>query len=153
MEALGNAWYGWWKPLTDLTQTFRVFHLCTFNVAAFFFRGHPYIWHNYCMPRLSKTCPPIFLHTTLRQKWRGVCSNIPLVLYIRSPIRHNVTHEVNSHNCCGFLGNSIFTKHVLQGIRGVCVDSKPTGIEATSMVSGDRGRTHISYSKQWKPWR
>ena len=25
-------------------QTFRACHLCTFNVAAIFFRGHPYIW-------------------------------------------------------------------------------------------------------------
>ena len=47
-----------------------------------------------------------------------------------------------------FLENSSFTEHVLQGIRGVGVDSKPTGIEATSIVSGDRGQTHISYSKQ-----
>ena len=47
-----------------------------------------------------------------------------------------------------FLENSSFTEPVLQGIRGVGVDSKPTGIEATSIVSGDRGQTHISYSKQ-----
>ena len=28
----------------NLTQTFRACHMCTFNVAAIFFRGHPYIW-------------------------------------------------------------------------------------------------------------
>ena len=44
MEVLDNAWCGSWRPLTNLTQTFRVCHLCTFNVAAIFFRGHPYIW-------------------------------------------------------------------------------------------------------------
>ena len=44
MEALGNAWYGSWSPLNNLTQTFQACHLCTFNVAAIFFRGHPYIW-------------------------------------------------------------------------------------------------------------
>ena len=44
MEALGNAWYGSWRPLTNLTETFRACHLCTFNVAAILFRGHPYIW-------------------------------------------------------------------------------------------------------------
>ena len=44
MEVLDNAWYGSWRPLTNLTQTFRACHLCTFNVAAIFFRGHPYIW-------------------------------------------------------------------------------------------------------------
>ena len=44
MEALDNACYGSWRPLTNLTQTFRACHLRTFNVAAIFFRGHPYIW-------------------------------------------------------------------------------------------------------------
>ena len=32
--AHGSTWYGSW---TNLTQTFRVCHLCTFNVAAIFF--------------------------------------------------------------------------------------------------------------------
>ena len=45
MEALGNAWYGSWRPLTNLTQTFQVCHLCTFNVATIFFQGNHYIWH------------------------------------------------------------------------------------------------------------
>ena len=45
MEALDNVCYGSWRPLTNLTQTFRACHLRTFNVAAIFFRGHPYIWH------------------------------------------------------------------------------------------------------------
>jgi len=35
MEALDNAW----KPLTNLTSTFRTCHLRTFNVAAIFFSG------------------------------------------------------------------------------------------------------------------
>ena len=43
MEAFGNAWYGSWRPLTNLTQTYRACHLCTFNVAAIFFRAiHTY---------------------------------------------------------------------------------------------------------------
>ena len=33
-----------WRPLTNLTYKFRACHLSTFNVAAIFFRGHPYIW-------------------------------------------------------------------------------------------------------------
>ena len=36
MEVLSNAWYGSWRPLTNLTETFRACHLCTFNVAAIF---------------------------------------------------------------------------------------------------------------------
>ena len=44
MEALNNAWCSSWRPLTNLTLTFRAHHLCTFNVAATFFQDHPYIW-------------------------------------------------------------------------------------------------------------
>ena len=45
METLSNAWYGSWRPLTNLTQTFQACHLCTFNVAAIFFWGHPYTYY------------------------------------------------------------------------------------------------------------
>ena len=41
MEALGNARYGSWRPLNNLTQTFQACHLCTFNVAAIFFGTIP----------------------------------------------------------------------------------------------------------------
>ena len=44
MEALSNACYGSWRPLTNLTETFQACHLRTFNVAAIFFLGHPYKW-------------------------------------------------------------------------------------------------------------
>ena len=44
MEALDNAWYGSWWPLTNLTQSFQACHLYTFNVAAILFQGHPYTW-------------------------------------------------------------------------------------------------------------
>ena len=44
MEALDNAWYGPRKLLTDLAQTIQACHLCTFNVPAIFWGGHPYIW-------------------------------------------------------------------------------------------------------------
>ena len=43
MEALDNTWSGSWRPLINLTYKFQACHLCTFNVAAIFFRGHPYI--------------------------------------------------------------------------------------------------------------
>ena len=42
MQALDNACYGSWRPLTDLTQTFWVCHLCTLNGCHFF----PYIWRS-----------------------------------------------------------------------------------------------------------
>ena len=44
VNTLNNAWSGSWRPLTNLTYKFRACHLCTFNMAAIFFRGHPYIW-------------------------------------------------------------------------------------------------------------
>ena len=69
------------------------------------------------------------------------CPNFVTMLHMKSTV---------TMTAANFLENSSFTEPVLQGIRGVGVDSKPTGIEATSIVSGDRGQTHISYSKQWK---
>jgi len=60
MEALGNVWYGSRRPLTNLTQTFQACHLCTFNMAAIFVQGHPYIWrttirhHSHRMPALPR---------------------------------------------------------------------------------------------------
>ena len=44
MEALDNAWYGSWRQLTDLTQSFRVCHFVHFQCGRHFFPGHPYIW-------------------------------------------------------------------------------------------------------------
>ena len=41
MEVLGNAWYGSWRPLNNLMQTFQVCHLCTFNVATIFWGAIP----------------------------------------------------------------------------------------------------------------
>jgi len=41
MEALDNACYGPWRPLANLTQTFRACHFRTFNVAAIFFGTIP----------------------------------------------------------------------------------------------------------------
>ena len=41
MEALDNGWYGSWRPLTNLMQTFRACHLCTFHVATIFFGVMP----------------------------------------------------------------------------------------------------------------
>ena len=39
-----STWYGSQRLLTNLTHTFRACHLCTFNVPAITFWGHPYIW-------------------------------------------------------------------------------------------------------------
>ena len=36
METLDNAWYGSLRPLTNLTQTFRACHLCTWMWLPFF---------------------------------------------------------------------------------------------------------------------
>ena len=54
----------------------------------------------------------------------------------------------------GILATSLdsFAEHVLWKMSSACVNTKPTGIEATCIVSGDKGRTHISsYFKQHKP--
>ena len=49
----------------------------------------------------------------------------------------------------GFLKNGSFVERVLWEISSTCVDTKPRGIEATCIVSGDRRRSCIiSYNKQ-----
>ena len=69
MEALDNAWYGSWRPWTNLMQTFRACHLYTFNVAAILFRGHPYIWRS-----------------IVRQDIRTKIKVVPIRLYHNLPI-------------------------------------------------------------------
>ena len=41
MEAFDNDLHGSWRTLTDLTQTFRACHSCTFNVATILFQAYP----------------------------------------------------------------------------------------------------------------
>ena len=47
-------------------------------------------------------------------------------------------------------------ERVVQEISSVCVDTKPRGIKATCIVSGDRGRSRVSsrfQCEQQKPWQ
>ena len=43
-----------------------------------------------------------------------------------------------------FWKNGSFTVRVLQEMSGVCVDTKPRGIEAICIVSDDKGPPHLS---------
>ena len=69
----------------------------------------------------------------------------------------NMHEDDNHYNCHGFLEeNGSFNEHVLQEISGACVHTKPRGIEATCIVSGDRERPRVSsrsQCKQHKTWR
>ena len=56
----------------------------------------------------------------------------------------------------GFWMNGIIDERVLQEISRACVKTKPRGIEATCIISGNRGQPRISSRfrcKQQKPWR
>ena len=79
------------------------------------------------------------MQTALREKCGGgSCLNIQLVSTIWPPVLHKVTCEVDNHyNCCGF------TECVLQVISGACVVTKSGGVEATCIISGDRGGAHL----------
>ena len=55
-----------------------------------------------------------------------------------------------------FWMNGSFDECVLQEVSGACVHTKPRGIEATCIISGNRGRPHVSsrfQCEQQKPWR
>ena len=47
-----------------------------------------------------------------------------------------------------FWKNGSFAERLLQEISGACVHTKPRGIEATCIISGERGRPHISLNPQ-----
>ena len=53
MEALDNAWYGSWRLLTNLTRTFRAYHLC-----CHFLGGSSLHMAYYCTPwyRRQRKC-------------------------------------------------------------------------------------------------
>ena len=58
--------------------------------------------------------------------------------------------EVDNHdNCCGFLEKWQLCWKYTREIRNACVD-KSEGIEATYIISGDRGRPHVSLCPQFK---
>ena len=95
MEALGNAWYDSWRPWNNLTQTFQVCHLCTFNVAAIFFGAIPtYGVLPYAMILLtpSRTKPSHKLFCTV--------ASLPFYLATASPsgLKSGVRHELITIN-------------------------------------------------------
>ena len=55
-----------------------------------------------------------------------------------------------------FWMNGSFDGCVLQEISGNCVETKPRGIEAAFIISGNRGQPHVSLRfqcEQRKPWQ
>ena len=56
-------------------------------------------------------------------------------------VPHNVTHKSTMlRTAAAFWKNTSFTEHVLWEMSDACVDSKLRGIEATSIISGNRER-------------
>ena len=78
--------------------------------------------------------PLLFAHY-FEEKWGGgIWSNIQFI-----SSRNFNMHGVKNHDNC-FLEEW----HELQEISSTCVDTNPRGIEATFIVSGDRGKPHVS---------
>ena len=100
---------------------------------------------------------PSLLHTTLKQKWGGgVCLNIHFVSCIRPSCCSSHTCSAIVTITTAFWKNVSFDERVLQEISCACVDTKPRGIEATCIVSCDRGRPRVSLHfqcEQQKPLR
>ena len=82
----------------------------------------------------------------------GICLNIQTVLRYAPPFPCDVMCELTITTGV-FSGRVAVLLHecVLRKISGACIDTKSRGIEATSMVSGDRGQPCISsYYEQWQ---
>ena len=81
--------------MTNLTQTFRVCHLCTYNVAAIFFRGLPNIWrttvrHEYSITTTHEALGALLaivtmktdLQSTVVEKYPHFHSPLPMIMLI-----------------------------------------------------------------------
>ena len=103
--------------------------------------------HKICC-KLLKTHPPF--RTLLWGKSReGVFARILNLFHAYAPSFHSSQPLVHARltvmrTATAFWKNSSFTELVLWKISNTCVETKPRGIEATCIVSGDRGRSHIS---------
>ena len=82
--------------------------------------------------KLPKTLPLLFAHYF---EGGGVCSNINFVSYIVPPA---VPHTI-AMTAVAFWMNGSFDERVQQEISGACVETKLRGIDATCIVSGNKG--------------
>ena len=88
-------------------------------------------------PLADSTTLPFFppLHFSSKRKWRGgICSNIQLVPCICPP---PVVPAVTV-TAVAVWKNGSFAEHAPWQTSSACVDTKPRGIVATYIVSGDR---------------
>ena len=86
--------------------------------------------------------PHSVLHTTSRQKWGGgICSNIQFITCIHPFLRFSqswiCTRLTITTTAAAFWKNT--AECAPQTISSACVATKTRGIEATCIVSGDRG--------------
>ena len=108
-------------------------------------KGYSWISCNY--HKLMKMCSPPFCTLLWGKVGRGIC----LIIQAYAPC---FLVRVSQSWCTAvaFWKNGNFTECVLQEISSACVNITLSGIEATYIVSGDRGRPWISlYCKQQKP--
>ena len=65
------------------------------------------------------------------------------------PVFRNVMHEVDSHECRGFLEEwQLHWTCTIHKISGACVDTKLKGIKATCIVSGEKWRSACTASNE-----
>ena len=93
--------------------------------------------------------PPFFLYTTFRQKWRRCnCSNIQFISRIHLSQSLLCMRSTIKKTTAAFWRKGNFDVHVLQDFSRACVHTKSRGIEATCIVSGNRGWSRVSLCSQ-----
>ena len=55
---------------------------------------------------------------------------------------------VDNYDDCYVFKNGSFNECVLQEISSACVHTKPSGIQATGVVSGDRGSKYLTVTSK-----
>ena len=92
------------------------------------------------VPQAPENTPPLFAHNFMAKVGRGHLLKYSIHVVHTPFLAIFNTRNVDSHdNCRGFWKEGSFAECVLLEIIGACVDNKSRGIEATCIVSGDRG--------------
>ena len=109
-------------------------HTCTatvIHILVYMFQVHIL----YKLPKYA----PLFAHY-LRQKWEG-----GILILFHTYASPAVPHTIVTTAVTLWMNGS-FDERVLQEISGACVETKPRGIEATCIISGNRGRPRVKFA-------
>ena len=145
---------GFWKApiVTDLSMCSGA--NATFKVTWLIVEGHITVGSQkyappFCTLLWGKSGEGVFAQIFSSSRAYALSSlrSLRSLIHVRSTIKTTAV---------AFWKNGSFDERVLQEISGACVHTKPRDIEATCIISGDRGRPRVSshsQCKQHKTWQ